>query len=131
MRNKINRKRNKAVTIRMRNDEYNDLQNRVIESGLTQQAYILNAIKESAIVSSDEIAVYKDISKTLADLVSQVRGIGININQMAHVANGSGLLPTEEQLTKASAEVNQYRKECEEIWLLIRSLINQQNRMEQ
>lgn len=131
MRNKINRKRNKAVTIRMRNDEYNDLQNRVIESGLTQQAYILNAIKESTIVSSDEIAVYKDISKTLADLVSQIRGIGININQMAHVANGSGLLPTEEQLTNASAEVNQYRKECEEIWLLIRSLINQQNRMEQ
>lgn len=128
---KVKRKRNKAVTIRMSNDEFNILQDKVDESGLSQQSYIINAIKGATITSSDEIAVQKEISKSFADLVKQLRGLATNVNQMAHVANGQGILPTTNELIKTSDEISQYRKECEELWLLIRSSINQQNRMEQ
>ena len=128
---KVKRKRDKAVTIRMNKEEYEALQNRVEDSGLTQQAYIISAIKGATITPSDEIAVQKEISKTFAELVKQLRGLATNVNQMAHVANGQGILPTTSELIKTSDEISQYRKECEELWLLIRSSINQQNRTEQ
>ncbi len=124
-REKVKRKRNKAVTIRMNTDEYATLQNKVVESGLTQQSYIINAIKGATITSSDEVAVQKELSSTFSDLVCQLRGLATNVNQMAHIANGYGHLPTVKELTETSANINEIRKESEELWLLIRSSINQ------
>lgn len=129
MRNsKAKRKRDKSVTIRMNDDEYVALQNLVEESGLSQQDYIISAVKGATITPSDEIAVQKEISKSFSDLVRQLRGLATNVNQMAHIAYGQGYLPTVQELRNTSVEINDYRKECEELWLSIRSSINQQNR---
>ena len=128
---KVKRKRNIAVTVRMNEAEYADFQNKVEESGLTQQAYIISAVRGATITPSDEIAVLKDISKTFADFEKQVRGLGTNINQMAHVANGQGILPTEKSLTVLSDQVSNMRKESEALWQSIRSSINQQKATEQ
>ena len=129
--NKVKRKRNKAVTIRMNETEYADLQNRIEESGLSQQAYVISAVLGATITPSDEIAVLRDISKTFDDFEKQVRGLGTNVNQMAHVANGQGYLPAEDTLTRLSDQLNNMRKESEEIWQSIRSSINQQKATEQ
>lgn len=123
---KTRRRRNKAVTVRMNDEEYAVLQTKVDESGLTQQAYIISAVIEGTITSSDEIAVLKDISKTFADLEKQLRGLATNVNQMAHIANGYGVLPAVNDLERLSAQLENYRKESEQIWQSIRSLINQQ-----
>jgi len=72
----------------MNETEYDDFQSKVKESGLSQQAYIISAIHGATIVSSSEIAILKEISKTFADFEKQVRGLDTNVNQMAHVANG-------------------------------------------
>ena len=128
---KVKRKRNRAVTIRMNESEYTDFQNKVTESGLTQQAYIISAVRGATITPSDEIAVLKDISKTFADFERQIRGLGTNINQMAHVANGQGALPTESSLAMISEQITTIRKESEELWQSIRSSINQQKATEQ
>lgn len=128
---KVKRRRNKAVTVRMNETEYADFQNKVEESGLSQQAYIISAVRGATITPSDEIAVLKEISKTFADFEKQVRGLGTNVNQMAHVANGQGYLPGEEALTRLSDQLGTMRKESEEIWQSIRSSINQQKATEQ
>ena len=128
---KVKRKRNKAVTVRMSESEYADFLNKVKESGLSQQAYIISAVRGATITPSDEIAVLKEISKTFADFEKQVRGLGTNVNQMAHVANGQGYLPGEEALTRLSDQVGNMRKESEKIWQSIRSSINQQKVTEQ
>ena len=122
---KANRKRNKAITIRMTESEYSDLQARVAESGLSQQAFIINAVRGATITSSDEIAVLKEISITFAEYVKQIRGIGTNLNQMAHVANGQGYLPSENILLDLSDQVGNMRKDGEYVWQSIRSSINQ------
>ena len=122
---KANRKRNKAITIRMTESEYSDLQARVAESGLSQQAFIINAARGATITSSDEISVLKEISITFAEYVKQIRGIGTNLNQMAHVANGQGYLPGENILLDISDQVGNMRKDGEYIWQSIRSSINQ------
>ena len=128
---KVKRRRNKAVTVRMSEAEYADFQNRVEESGLSQHAFIISAVRGATITPSDEIAVLKEISKTFAEFVKQIRGMGTNLNQMAHVANGQGYLPGEESLLRLSDQVGNMRKEGEDVWQSIRSSINQQNRTEQ
>lgn len=129
--NKVKRRRNRAVTIRMSESEYTDFMNKVKESGLSQQTYFINAVRAAAITPSDEIKVLKEISKTFANLERQLRGLATNVNQMAHVANGSGVLPTENDLDRVSDQLNNYRKESESVWQSIRSLIGQQRRTEQ
>ena len=99
---KINRRRNKAVTIRMNDTEYAELQRKVSESGLTQQAYIISAIRGGTIATVDEIAVLKGISKSFADFQRQIRGLSTNVNQMAHIANTQGVLPAESDLRPAA-----------------------------
>lgn len=128
---KVKRRRNKAITVRMTESEYADFQNRVEESGLSQQTFIITAVRGATITPSDEIAVLKEISKIFADYVKQVRGMGTNLNQMAHVANGQGYLPGEESLLRLSDQVINMRKEGEDVWQSIRSSINQQKATEQ
>ncbi len=125
------RKRSKAVTIRLSQSEYNDLKNRIDKAGLLQQTYIINAIRGATITPSDEIIVLKEISLTLAQLEQQLRGLATNVNQMAHIANGHGSLPSSEELDRLSTQLSQYRMESEEIWQSIRSSINQQKVTEQ
>lgn len=127
--NNPNRTRNKAVTIRMTDAEYKDLQIRVNDSGLTQQAYIIDAIQGATITPSNEIVLLKDISKTFANLENQIRGLATNVNQMAHVANSKGYVPTKKDLEQLSGQINKYRKESENIWQSIRSLIGKHRPM--
>ena len=124
--NKVNRRRNRAVTIRMNETEYTDFMKRVDESGLSQQSYFINAVRGAVITPSDEIAALKEISKTFAGLEQQLRGLATNVNQMAHVANGRGELPTEKDLDLLSDQLVNYRRESESLWQSIRLLINQQ-----
>ena len=119
------RRRNKAVTIRMNDAEYDALQDKVKESGLTQQSYIISAIRSSSITSAKEVEVIKDISKNFADQNKQMRGLATNINQMAHVANGQGLLPTVEKLDEISDKILEFRKEDDKRWRLIRLSVSQ------
>lgn len=118
------RRRNKAVTIRMSEAEYDDLQNKVKESGLSQQAYVINAIHGSTITSAEEIDALKEFSRIFADQDRQMRGMATNVNQMARVANGQGLLPTATKLDEISDQIFDYRKEHDKAWLLIRSSIS-------
>ena len=124
--NKAIRKRNRSVTIRMNETEYADFQSKVTESGLTQQAYVINAVRGATITPSDQIDVLKEISKTFADQERQFRGLATNVNQMAHVANGQGYVPSAQELENIAAQLGIYRKESEDIWQSIRSSINQQ-----
>ena len=125
-----NRKRNRAVTVRMSDREYDCLQKKVSESGLSQQAYIIGAICNAKITSSDEVTVLKDVSRLFADHERQVRGMATNINQMAKVANSQGSVAGEEELKGLSDQIRDLRKESEDIWQSIRSSITGLQHME-
>ena len=104
--------------------EYDALQSKIKESGLTQQSFIISAIRDSNITSAKELEVIKDISRNFADQDRQLRGIATNINQMAHVANGQGLLPTVEKLDEISDKILEFRKEDDKRWRLIRQSVS-------
>ena len=118
------RRRTKAVTIRMSEAEYDDLQNKVKESGLTQQSYVINAISGSSITSAEELSAIKELSKEFAEHDRLLRGMATNVNQMAHVANGKGLLATAEKLEEISDKIIDVRKEDDNRWRLIRQSVS-------
>ena len=120
------RSRKNVVSIRMNDAEYEMLKAKVKEAGISQQSFIISAISGASIASADEVAVQKEISRSLSDLVRQIRGLAANVNQLARTANRQEALPTLDSLAKIHEEIQNYRKECEDIWLSIRSSINSQ-----
>ena len=81
------RKRDKAITIRITEEEYALLCSKLAQTGISQQAFVINAITGIAIIPSEQTAVLKEISSTFASLEQQLRGMATNINQMARIAN--------------------------------------------
>ena len=127
---KVKRTRNRAVTVRMSDLEYDSLRDKVRESGLSQQSYIIRAVLDSSVTTSDTIDVLKNISRTFAGVEQQLRGLGTNVNQMAHIANGMGMAPSVRELEHISNLVAEYRKECNTVWQSIRSSIPKQHHTE-
>lgn len=124
------RKRNRSISIRVSEQEYEAIQKKIQSSQQTQQSFILNAIEGSAILTAKDSKLLKDISMQLADLLKQIKGIAVNINQLAYKANAYGELSAERQLKEYSLQTEKLRKEADEIWRLIRQSISQQRHTE-
>ena len=125
------RKRNYTVTIRMNKAEYDLLQNKVKESGQTQQAVVIHAIAGLKIASAEEVEELKKLNQMLAEILNQLRGAATNLNQIARKLNTDGVMPIEEVLYYLNRNILNYRKESEKIWQPIRRLISGQILMEQ
>ena len=124
------RKRNRTISIRVSEQEYEAIQKKIQVSQQTQQSFILNAIEGAAILTVKDSKLLKDISMQLADLLKQIKGIAVNINQLAYKANTYGELPAERQLKEYSLQTEKLRKEADEIWRLIRQSISRQRHTE-
>lgn len=120
---KINRKRDRAVTLRMTDSEYDEFNNKVSESGLSRQAFFIRMIKGIHINSAESLGELKRMNDTLSDLDRQLRGMATNVNQMARIANGTGILPSEKELAQINQKINEIRKELGKTWQSIRSSI--------
>ena len=125
------RKRNYTVTIRMNKAEYDLLQNKVKESGQTQQAVVIHAIAGLKIASAEEVEELKTLNQIFSEILSQLRGAATNLNQIARKLHTDGEVPNDSTLYFLNKNILKYRKESEKIWLLIRRLISGQIHMEQ
>ena len=120
------RKRNHTVTIRMNDKEYTLLRQKMKESGQTQQAVVLAAIENVAIVSSEVMEELKVLNQRLEETNRQLRGATTNLNQIAHHMNAGGFYPRADVFNSLNENISGYRKECEKIWRSIRQLISGQ-----
>ena len=107
----------------MTDSEYDEFNNKVSRSGLSRQDFFIRMIKGIRINSSESLSELKKINETLSNLDRQLRGMATNVNQMAHIANGSGMLPSEKSLQEINRKICEIRKELGEIWQSIRSSI--------
>ena len=121
------RRRNHLINFRLSEEEYKLLAMRIDTSGQTLQSYIINACLYGKISSAEEIAEMQKKNKLLEDIDKQLRGMGTNLNQMAHVANGQGMISTAEELVRISNEVHQIKSEVKEEWQSTRRSISQLN----
>ena len=121
------RNRSNCVSIRYSDDEYKVLQEKIKESGQTKSAYIINATLNGKVSSADDVQEMKEQSKLLSDIYKQLRGMGTNLNQMAHVANGKGIIPSADKLIEIERVVVAVKKEVDDIWQSTRQSIGRQN----
>lgn len=123
------RKRNNVLSVRLSDDERKLLQQKVEACGQTIQSYIINSSLTGRVSTAEEINELRSISETLKDIDKQLRGMGINLNQMAYIANSIGKIPALYELNTISSEVQLIKKEVIQLWQLIRQSISQQNLM--
>ena len=124
------RKRNRTISIRVSEQEYESIQKKIQATKQTQQSFLLNAIEGAAILTAKDSKLLKDISMQLADLLEQVKGMAVNINQLAYKANAYGEIRTERQLKEYGTQTEALRREAATIWQLIRQSISRQRHTE-
>ena len=73
----------------------------------------------------------KKLNLMLAEMLSQLRGVATNFNQIARKMNAGGFIPREDILYYLNQNILNYRRESEKIWQSIRLLISGQILMEQ
>jgi ABC-type proline/glycine betaine transport system substrate-binding protein len=124
---KKHRTRNHQVNFYTNDEEYRKLTKLVTESGLSKQTYLINATLANP-------KALKDIPKLLSELtelLNQFKGIGINCNQMAKIANTYNQLANENELKELANDVHETGKKilplCQSLKLLIRELNLQQH----
>lgn len=103
--------RNRTISIRVTDREYEEIQNKIKATGQTQQAFVLNAIDGATISTAEDKEQLKAINLQLADLLKQIKGIAVNINQMAYRANAYRELPTVQKLDDCRKQNERLRKE--------------------
>ena len=108
-----NRKRKHRVEVAMNDQEYEVFLNHVKKCGMTKQTYLLFLIK-------DRIPQPRP-SEDFQEVIRQLRRIGTNINQIAHVCNAraevtifnyENLTRLQSQLLKKADEVYQVLREA-------------------
>ena len=67
--------------------------------------------------------VYTVDYEILRDMVEQLRGMAVNINQIAHKANATDSVNQD--------DIENLRKELDEIWLIVKSILSEQPLAEQ
>lgn len=122
-----NRRRKNSVLIRMDNDEYSQFRSKLIESGLSQQDYLVGAVCGAQIQSSEAISVLKDISKTFADIQLNIRDLSKAMNLIAENTGKNSNIADIQELQELSQKFNSYRKDSDAIWQSLRSSIAQQS----
>lgn len=94
--------RTRKMTFRLTEEEYNIIQNKVSKAGISQQQFLLKT------ALGKEILCIKEFQS----LILQIKKIGVNVNQIARHANGTGSV-TEQEIAEVKGELNQ-------IWQLLK-----------
>lgn len=100
------RYRNHAITFRMTNAENELFEKAFSASGFdTKQNYIISTICKKDMVPDRYIHLYFKILTLLEDLYRQLKGIGVNVNQMAYKLNSKGIPPSLTELRSINTEL--------------------------
>ena len=99
-----NRKRKRILLIRLNDKEYNEINSKISETGLTKREFIYKAVVGAKIHKLHEAE----------EIEEEVRKIGVNINQIARKINSTNKVQ-EEELKKITEAMKS-------VWLLLRQL---------
>lgn len=118
------RKRNNNISFRVNDDEkilFDSLQKK---TGLPKNKLIIRLLSSSVLLPEECITELKNLNKNTAQLTEQVKRIGVNINQIARIANCTGTISDIHVIDKFNNSLNLLRKECEKQWQFINQSIH-------
>ena len=117
------RKRNNTVHIQMNDNELKTMKDKVEQSHKkTIQSYALDALLNGEITDQRLIEELQNTNKLISDIDRIEKGIGNNVNQIAKKVNTYDVVLTDD-IETIKIEIEKSRKERDELWLSIRSLL--------
>lgn len=102
----MSRARPKQIVLRMTEQELEAVKKKVEQSGMNQQDYLIKALTQKEIVSTEGMKA----------LLPELKRIGNNLNQVARSCNEGNLA--------TRAEVAAIGEELNEVWRLLRQLVH-------
>lgn len=91
-----NKSRPKQLSFRVSEEEWELLQQKISESGMNQQRYILSCVLGKKVVNTDGIIA----------IMPELRRQGVNLNQIAQRLNERGYIDYKKELSTVLNEVN-------------------------
>ena len=119
-------KRINEIHIMLDDSEYATFLELQKKTGLNKRQFIMNAIADKPFVTAEYIEELKKLNMLIDRFNELIKKDGVNINQLARIANTNGELPTVEELEKISGEISKIRKGAEKIWQYIRPCLRQE-----
>lgn len=116
----MNKSRPKKVTFRLSEEEHRQLQERISNSGLSSQEYILRAVLHSTVQSNTEL---KEMLPELKKVITELSRQGNNLNQLATVLNQRGYVDYKNTLPQTLEAVRHATEEVRELWQSLRQYL--------
>ena len=107
------RKRPIEVKFRLSQTEYELMQRKLAESGMSRNAFLIRLISDAQIYPRDllmELCLEYRIMNRL------IRGIGNNVNQLTKIANSTKAIPAAQFLMDMNQEIQTIKKNLQPLW---------------
>lgn len=123
-----NRKRSKDWKTRLTEEEYQNLKDEIEKMGITCQEYGERALFHKTVLDREERAILEKILEETKEVKLQLRKIGVNLNQLAHVANATGNVGHLREIQNLQDDLNYYGMEVDDVWQSLKQLQNRRKR---
>lgn len=120
------RKNNHVYYIRVNEDDYKLINEKIAESGRSINAYITQSAKDGIITSKEEINQLIELNRNFSYYNRQINAIGNNINQIAVKCNTLNQPISEREINHINQNILQMKRGADELWLSIRSQIREE-----
>lgn len=122
------RKRDNSIHIRLSDDEYKLFKSAISASGLSHTDYIIMSISGTPIQPLYEKKLLEEIKFITLGIYSQIRRIGVNLNQLTFLANQSHSLSATTELNTTLTVINEQAERWNEAWQFIKSLMGKERK---
>lgn len=110
------RKRNNNVSFRLSDDEKQLFDNLQKITGLPKNRLIIDLLLDAKLAPKEYTSELQKLNQQTAILSEQVKRIGVNINQIARVANSTGNISDIVTIETFSKNLLSLQRECDNLW---------------
>ena len=108
------------MTFRVSAQEYEAIMNKIAESGLNNQEYILRAVMQAPIVKIDD---WKELVIELKKQGTELNRQGNNINQIATQLNSRKFVDYKNELSQTLSTLRTVQEELKSLWQSLRQYL--------
>lgn len=121
------RKRTKEVLFRMTDEEYIFFSEKVAESGLSKQKYLLAAALDKEITNGKELGALAELNKNMVKQLSAINQVITDLDGFLTFNEIYGELPDKKEIHSLIEQFKECRFEGVMLWELLRSYLVGQN----